>query len=271
MLAMHPVEWQVELAISGPLAVERPISLQVEKGEIHPFLTTVSLKNTPNGILLTLIARAYDQSGANDAAVYFVGQALDVLALRDGIPIYLNLNRPEFRNLDTHIRRLITKHEWLDAFQSGRRYSMERPYLSRALSWYRKGITAEDPVDKLIGYWSALEAIGAACSRDNERTRRGSINQICDCFDQIWGQADKWQVIPGNPAVLEKFNEHRNGISHGFIRIDIEFIRGLVAELPLYQQIATTFLRAWEHLGSNIEVQIARARRQQHEQIPANR
>jgi hypothetical protein len=249
-------EWEVELAISGAVTLERnSLVLQVLKGELAPFTTPATLSKNSQGIRCILVARAYDELNANDAAVYFVGQALDMLSLRLNIPLYLNLFRPEYRDLTSHVKRRVTEDEWVDAFRLGREYSLDRHYFSRAISWYRKGLVSDDPIDKLIAFWSALEAIGSRYFRDSERTRQGAINQVCDCFDQIWESSDRWQVIPNEPDVVNQFHRYRNGLSHGFIRVDIEAIRDIVQHLPRYQNLVHQFLLDWERNGYQIERQ----------------
>ena len=249
-------EWEVELAISGSITLDRNLlRLPVEKGEHNPFTTTVSVAKAPQGIRCTLIARAYNQENANDAAVYFVGQALDVLSLRLNTPLYLNLFQPEFRLLAGHVKRIVTEEEWFEVFRDGRTHSLNRHHLSRAISWYRKGLVSDDPIDRLIAFWSALEAIGSKYFRDSERTRQGIINQVCDCFDQIWGSVNTWQIIPNQPNVLNQFHDYRNGLSHGFIRVDVESIREIVQQLPLYQNLVHQFLLEWDRRGYQIETE----------------
>src|SRR5690606_30504984 len=103
-------DWEVELAISGAISLQRNnIIFNVEKGEENPFTTTVTLSKTKNGVKCVLIARAYNQENANDVAVYFVGQALDVLSLHLDIPLHLNFFRPEFREISNHVKRIINQ------------------------------------------------------------------------------------------------------------------------------------------------------------------
>lgn len=247
-------EWEVELAISGAVTVgERVLHILAEKGEVNPFTTTISLSKVSQGVRCILIARAFTQENANDATVYFVGQALDVLSLRLNAPLYLNLFRPEYRLLSGHVRRIVAEHEWQEAFNLGRQYSLHRRYFSRAISWYRKGLVSEDPIDRVIAFWSALEALGSAFYRNNQRTQQGIINQICDCFDQLWGPVERWKVIPNNPNLVNEFHNFRNGFSHGFMRVDIETIRDIVVRLPVYQDLVYTFLSDWEQQGDLLE------------------
>ena len=249
-------EWEVELAISGAITLDRnSLILDVLKGELAPFTTTATLTRNSQGIRCVLIARSFDEVNANDAAVYFVGQALDVLSLRFNTPLYINLFRPEFRSLAGHVKRRMTEFDWLEAFRLGREYSLYRHYFSRAISWYRKGLVSDDPIDKVIAFWSALESVGSNFYRKTERTSKGIINQICDCFDQLWESADHWKVIPNNAKVVDSFHEFRNGFSHGFLRVDVETIRNVVDQLPLYQDLVHEFLINWERDGRDLELQ----------------
>jgi len=243
-------EWEVETAISGPITVgERSLELQVEKGEQNPFTTTVTISKASHGCRCVLIARAFDQQNANDAAVYFVGQALDVLSLRLRTPLYLNMFRPKFRSTANHVKRFVTREELFDAFTDGRNISIHRRYLSRAISWYRKGQVSEVPIDRLIAFWSALEAIGSNHFRHTPRTERGAVNQVCDCFDQLWGPVTEWKVIPNQPEVINQFHNYRNDIAHGIRRVDIETIREVVGYLALYENLAHQFLLDWMQNG----------------------
>ncbi len=247
-------EWEVELAISGAISLERnSITLNVEKGESNPFTTTITLSKSKNGVKCVLIARAYDQENANDVAVYFVGQALDVLSLHLDIPIHLNFFRPEFRELSNHVKRIINQENWLESFQLGRFYSLNRRYLSRALSWYRKGLVSDDPIDRVVAFWSALESICSNFFEKNVRTDFGIINKVCNCFDQLWENTNNWKIIPNNPEIINQFHDFRNGFSHGFLRVDIENIRRLSLDLPIYQNLVRQFLLDWESNGNEIE------------------
>ena len=247
-------EWEVEMAVSGAITIKQPrMVLHVEKGVSHPFLTTVTISKVPHGCRMTMIARAYTQETANDAAVYFLGQALDILCIKLNIPLYLSLFQPEFRSSDSHIRRLVSQEEWENAFIEGRRLGIDRRFISRAISWYRKGLISDDPIDKVIAYWSALEAVASNFYRPTNRTKLGVINQICDCFVQLWGPVPNWKVIPGEPDIINQFHDFRNGFSHGFKSVDIDTIREVLVHLPRYESLVYTFLFDWINEGYKFE------------------
>lgn len=245
-------EWKVKLAVSGAIAIKRNLRLQVEKGHT-PFLTTVELKNAAHGVEFQLIARASNSDEANEVAIYFLGQMLDVMCLYLEIPLYLSFSSPEFRPVDNNVKRMVLEQEWQDAFQRGRNYGINRPVFSRALSWYRKGLTSEDPIDRLFAFWLSLEIIGTKYARDNERTRGNRTkNKILDCFDQLWESQETWKVIPNDVAWLDSIHELRNKIAHGVLPVDLETIKNAVQVIPRLRNLASKFLFDWENNGSDL-------------------
>lgn len=240
-------EWSVKLAISGPVAVKNSISMSVEKGFNNPFLTNVVVRQSKHGVKVELIARAQTQNEANDAGVFFIGQMIDHLSFHLNLPLSVSLFGEVFhKGISSNVHRIITRQEFLDAFAISRDYGLNRGVLMRALGWYRKGLSSEDPIDKFIAFWCSLEGFGSESHRRNETTSRGSINQICDCFDQVWGSVDRWKVIPGDAEKINEFGQIRNGISHGFMPVSIETIREINVKLPVIKELAYQFLNDWQ-------------------------
>jgi hypothetical protein len=227
----HMAEWEVALSISGPITTLREIRFDAEKGYVQPFWTNISVKRASHGVVISLVARAENKTDANDAAVYFVGQALDLLCLEIDLTLYVSLTGAQIRPINDNVRRILNREELVSYFDRARQIGSMRPTYSRALSWYRKAMSSEDPVDAFISYWSSIEGVGSKFARDNETTRRGVINKICDYFDQVWGGVEHWQVIPNEANALNAFHELRNGISHGFIRVDVETVKSVARDL----------------------------------------
>jgi hypothetical protein len=246
-------EWDVELTVTGPITVRQPLQLNVEKGTRRPFSTTARIRRTSGGVNITVIVRAPDLEEADDAAIYFVGQTLDVLSLNLNLPIALSLSGSHYKPAEPHAKRIVTEAEWSDAFHFGREYGIERPVFSRALSWFRKGLTSEDPIDKLIAWWSSIEGPGSKFARSTPRTQKGAVNQVCDCFDQVWENVGTWKVIPNEAQWVNRFHEARSAIAHGFIPVDIENVREIAALLPKLRELAHAFLSDWATLRPDSE------------------
>jgi hypothetical protein len=77
--------------------------------------------------------------------------------------------------------------------------------LLRGLGWYRKGLYTEDPFDKFLAFWNAIEIVAAAYyqsefvpSIDRERAKKGSKSQIWECFKALWGPCEQWPNIAGD-------------------------------------------------------------------------
>ena len=241
-------EWNVDLAVSGPIGLHRPtLRIRTMKGDVAPFQTQVEIRRDKNGVLVSVIVRADTRESAHDVGLYFVGRALDVLCLETDLPLHLSLSGPQFRTAADHVRRLITEQCWLDCFEDGRQYGTERSTFCRALSWFRKGHNSENPVDKFLAYWASIEIVGSKYARDNERTRRGVKNKICDCFDQLWQSHENWKVIPNDVNWVNRSCERRDQIAHGTIPlVEMDSIREISESLPKLHDLALEFLREWK-------------------------
>ena len=203
---------------------------------------------------MRLIARASSLRGAEDAASYFVGQALDVLALRINLPMKIGVEIPSRpHNQPTPTRRIISQGMWEEAFTLGRQYSLNRPVFSRALSWYRKGLIGENPIDELLSYWLSIETIAEKYHTIIRQPRIGMDKKVISLFKILWGNSESWEVIPNQPEIVTQFKNDRNDIAHGNIKVDINQLRRFMDVLPLYQDIAYAFVCTWEEAGIMIE------------------
>jgi len=120
-------EWIVKLAISGPITIKNSLTLNVKKGHELPFWTQVKLKKASQGVWAEVIAKANTQNDANDAAVFFVGQMLDVLCLWTDLPLYVSLFDDQFRSYRNRVQRIVEESEWKRAFKLGREWEGVSP------------------------------------------------------------------------------------------------------------------------------------------------
>lgn len=245
--------FRIILAVSGAVTLEAAKACNIQKGDTDPFRTELAFKRAVNGLHVEIKARGDTPIQATEAAVYFVGQHLDILSFWLKEPLHLNPTEYGYREVASNARRII-EPELIDrAVLILPQWREHRKAFLRSLSWYRKAKNSEDPVDRFMSFWSALEGVCAKCFRDAERTRRGVINQIADCFDQVWTDASQWRVIPGRPDWINRLHNTRNGISHGFISVDIEQIKTISEALPTLEALTHDFLTDWEQHGRNIE------------------
>ncbi len=247
------MKWKVTLAVSGPITIQERIKFNTQKGFNNPFWTEIQITPVSQGVKVELIALADNQEEANEAALYFLGQALDYLSLSTDLPLYVSHTGLQFKPQNDNVKRLLSERDWIRSFETSRQIAINRRTFSRALSWYRKGMISEDPIDSFLSYWSSIESIASKFARNNERTQRGIINKICDCLDQLWGTTENWKIIPNQASKINEFHELRNGIAHGFISVDIETIKRISHQLPTIKKLSFEFLNSWEKQGINPE------------------
>jgi len=244
-----PTEWKVTLAVSGPITVEKRTKFNAEKGIENPFWSEIQVIAAQHGVKIELVARADNQEEANEAALYFVGQALDYLCLSINLPLYVSLSGTQFRPINDNVKRILRKNVWEKCFQQSRKIGFERRTFSRSISWYRKAMVSEDPIDSFLSYWSSIESLSSKFAQDNLQTQNGVINKICNCFDQLWNSCDSWKVIPNQAQEVNEFYELRNGIVHGYISVDIDTLKRITHKLAIIKSLAYEFLKDWEHRG----------------------
>lgn len=86
-------QWQVELYVYGPVTVKGNVPLREPKGwdADDLFYSDILVRSIRSGAVIDLTARADSERLARRAALYYVGEALDVLALDIRLPLYLSL------------------------------------------------------------------------------------------------------------------------------------------------------------------------------------
>lgn len=133
--------WIVYLFIDGPLAVADPIRFQQRKGfdGRRQFYSEVSLQNSLSGLRMAVTAYAREMEPARKAALVFVGEMLDVLAMTLKLPLRLSLYDPRNADRPEHnVKRVVSELDLRQAFSRARLLSESHPTFLRALSWFWK-------------------------------------------------------------------------------------------------------------------------------------
>ena len=247
--------WEVELFVDGPVTLRRHFSTTQQKGfrPGNPFYSDIAISGLPSGGLRTTVtARASNKQLAVKAAVVFFGYMLDVLAFKVDLPLFVGLTEqgPRDGRARHYTRRIIEPQEIEDAFQEADYLRMTQPPFLRSLGWYRKGLYTEDPLDKFLAFWNAIEIVSAGYylsveSIDHERAKKGSKNQIWACFKALWEECEHWPNIPGDANWIDENYEIRKNIAHGVSFIDIKTVASVVGKLDTIQKVAHGFLQDW--------------------------
>jgi hypothetical protein len=184
---------------------------------------------------------------------------LDALTLTVNRPMYLSLTERKRAGAREHDVRLVIEPSAIgSAFHEADRLARDRPSFLRSLGWYRKGLTNDDPLDKFLAFWNAIEIVASKFyhyvpSIDKERAKQGSKSQVWECFKALWGECKKWPVIPGLDKWIDESYSVRKDVAHGVTFIDIHKVSAVAKRLPVIQEVCYHFLRGWHEnfLGLN--------------------
>lgn len=240
--------FSVELTVFGQVTVLRNISFNTDKelnlGNV--FRSDIMIKHHPHGLRISTTVRTENQDRGYKVALLFIGKMLDVLSIKINAPLFVSNN--DIKNaIDKNVvRAVVDEHEFKECFELSRHFNLNETAFLRALNWYRKGLYTEDPFDKFLAFWNAINVCAAKYHTPNERTRSGIINQIWNCFETLWGNnLQNWEYINGDNRWINTHNDIRNNIAHGLIPVEIEYVEDVITRLDNVQKIANKFLIEW--------------------------
>jgi hypothetical protein len=245
--------WEVVLYVDGPVTTRRRVLTTQQKGfrVDDPFYSDIEIMGIPSGLKATVTARAPNQKIAYKAAVFFFGHMIDALTLVINLPMYLNLAQGERVRAQSHeVKRRIEQGEIEKAFSEAHLLGRGSPSFLRSLGWYRKGLTTDDPLDKFLAFWNAIEIVASKYYHyvpiiDKERAKKGSKNQVWACFDALWGACEGWPIIPGKTKWIDESYAVRLDVAHGVAFIDVHKVAEVAERLPIIEEVCFRFLSGW--------------------------
>jgi hypothetical protein len=241
--------WIVQLFIDGPIATQDVIWFQHPKGfsRTRQFYSDLRFNSTPAGLRASVTAYARNSDLARKAALVFVGEMLDILALDLGLPVKLSLYDARAAGHDSYsVKRAITEIDLRKFFRHARWFSEQERTFLRALSWFRKGLTTEDPLDRFLALWLAIEVVAGKYHPQLPADHgHGSKSQIWESFKSVWGEYAQWPEIAGQRMWIDENYKLHKQIAHGTAPVDIEAVEAAVAKATVIQNVARNFLLAW--------------------------
>jgi hypothetical protein len=241
---MPSIIWDVTLEVVGPVKVNLPIDMRQAKG-FNPddqFYSDVLVKSSRYGLTANITAYAPTSEIAYKAALHFFGNMIDVLSFKIDAP--LNLYHKYFTSIglsEYSVKRILDRNIIVESFRTSRDYSINerKSAVLRAMGWYRKALTSNDPIDKFLSLWNVIESLGAKFHTPNERTKSGAINQIFQCFLEYIGEEASWGL---EERWINNMHQLRSQLAHGSITIDIHTIEDVAVKNEAIQKQANLLL-----------------------------
>ena len=235
-------KWEVELYISSHSKIDKSIEFKSQKGDYDPFYSQINISNFYDGLKINIEAIAESEEDAIDAGYYFIGQALNYISYKENLPFDLHKHLSQGQLQKRNARKILTKDDWVEAFQLGREIQMEKANLAISLGWYRKSLNSQDPIDSFLSRWLVIESICKKTKLDEriEREKEEDKNSgnygdnplrsqgKGDIFYKIKQKLLTYE-IEMNFDKLYKIKNRRNDIAHGKFAINkIEIIKEII-------------------------------------------
>ncbi len=241
--------YEVEFYIDGPIKFRNNINFQTTKeldlGNV--FDSDISIRTSPRSNLINATVYTNDIDRAEKVAGLFIGKMLDVLCVKTNCK--LDIYTFENRNINYNIKAIVDIVDIRNSFEIARELNLHitNNKMLRAYSWYRKGLNSDNTLDKFLAFWNSISVISDAYCNDNDRTKKGIINRIWDCFIQVWEENSNWPLIGGNEDWVNDHNEIRNQIAHGGMTVDIEYINNILDKIQTLEKVNYRFLKDFSH------------------------
>lgn len=240
--------FNVELLVTGQITTKGTIKFIADKeldlGNI--FRSDITIKTHPQGTIIASTVWTATQDNAYKVALLFIGKMLDVLSIKTDIALNITNSGTRITNEISTVKAVIDSEEFRQCFALSRTLNLSEPTLLRALNWYRKGLYTQDPFDKFLAFWNSVSVVAGKYHNKNERTDKGIINQIWDCFITLWGDdIRQWENIDGNSKWIDENNDIRNNIAHGLIPVEVDYVETVISKLRSVQNVSYRFLTQW--------------------------
>lgn len=236
--------WEVYIDVIGPILITEDIRFQEKKGydAEDQFYSDISLHNESFGISATITAYADSMEIAKTVAFVYLGRMIDVLALDNDLSLVLQEHGNHIAsNTKVTARRQFSKKDFELAFKVARKLEVEHSVLLKAIGWYAKGKASNNTLDSFLSYWNVIEIVGKAYHVENERTKRGVINKVYQCFLEYFGTEDQWE-LPED--WINNMHTKRSSIAHGGEEATAASIHEVATLIPLLSQTARKIITA---------------------------
>jgi hypothetical protein len=256
----------------------KPVKMPESRTRTYLFVETPSVLDPPeyrlpasgvvlNGALVQFETRLTQEQGGwlaevdvvadtlepnTSFAEFYFNQTLDVAALRHASPFQVlprsdatsSAGQTRFHNTSTSA--VVTPE---DFDQSARLafllYTLETDLL-RSIGWYRRGLSSPDTLLSFLGLWNSIEIAAARFCQKNDKTDKGSKNQIFQLLTDYLPKSGIQFFKPNTEELDEwitKNYDMRLQIAHGLGSTDLSIFRNSEVMIPKLRSVSTALLR----------------------------
>jgi len=241
--------WQVKLNIICDVVIIEKFTIGINNNVKNSETTTgqtniISIAPTKFGFEITTSVQSNYKDNAYKIALLVIGKMLDVLSLSTNSFYLITTDNVTLNKnaLSSHVKIILAKEDFINAFENAEKYNSEEPQFLLALNWFRKGKISDDPYDKFLAFWNSISLVAGKYHKEDERTKKGIKNQIWNCFISVWGQSSDWEFINGDDKWIDDNNIIRDKIAHGLIPIEFEHIENVLSRLEILEKVSYKFL-----------------------------
>jgi hypothetical protein len=184
-------------------------------------------------------------------AEYLLNQSLDTLALRFASPFQCVAASEEHltlagSNASHSVGAVVGIRDIDESIRMGMLLYTFEDTLLKALSWYRRGISATDPVLGFLGLWNSLETVASKFHTPNEETPGKSKKQVAQLLSEHLRKSGFQFFKPDSDEMwnwVETTYKSRKDLAHGLKALNPSSNDELRRAIPKLKSVVTAILR----------------------------
>lgn len=259
-------------ATLDPSECQLPETTVVLNGRAVVFQTRLSQES--GGWLAQIEVESDPLEPSASFAEFYFNQTLDIAALRHASPFQvlprgnepITPHRTRFHNVSASA--VITAEDITQSTQLAFLfYSLETDLL-RSIGWYRRGLSSPDGLLVFLGLWNSIEIAAACFCEKNDKTEKGSKNQIHQLLGDYLPQSERQFFKPDSDELGDWIKRNYNmrvQIAHGLGSTELNTFGKSEAMIPSLRAISTAVLRVLSDARCRDNDYIARAIQQANE------
>ena len=242
--------WVFELNVFGPIQIPARFALdEVESFYFDDvFFRSIEVKGATQGAQCSIKAHAESGAVAGQVALHTLDQVAHILALQTNLALVVSRqeSRPFARNNSSH-KRIMDKMEWQQAFREAHHLLHREPSYLQALGQYRKALGEENPINKYITLFQAMESVARHGSAIQLSGRVDIQTTLEQSFAQLWKDKQQWPHLQREQGLLEDLIDLYVKAVGGVVPIVPSIITRIADRLEVLHRLTHAFLVDWRN------------------------